>query len=289
MDFSLDGFRSYVTIELGLCNATLSAYCFDVRQFLQFVGDNEITGLSIETFLGELRSTGSKSATLRRKCMSIRCFLHHLVSIGGINGDILKTIDPIRVERKTYDSLDDDIVSLFISSLRGPNVRRDVAIVLMLYHSGLRVSELCNLNLSDANLNGRKIRVCGKGCCERIVPITSECREAIKSYIDMGRGDSDGPLFVTGTGNRITRQTISDLITRVSNKCGTPNTTPHTLRRSCATNLMRRGMELELIQNLLGHQELSTTQAYLAIRQEDLVTAYKRYHPKAGEVNEAIA
>ncbi len=283
----MSGFETYVRTELGLSQETLSAYTRDVEEFLEFVGDQKLTAQLTETFVNHLRHNGRKPTTVRRKCMSIRCFYHHLISLGLLDPNILNMIDPIRINRRIPDALEPQAVDVLIAAVekrvpicRATNFRRDVAVILTMYHSGLRVSELCGLNLPDVNLSKRTLRVRGKGGRERMVPTTPECAESIQVYIDNERKSETEALFVKANGQRITRRAISDMLMSLSRRAGVSHTTPHVLRRSCATSLMNRGVDLELVQELLGHQHLSTTQTYLAISYDRLVEVYKCCHPR---------
>jgi len=279
-------FERYVNTELGLSTETLSAYKRDVQEFLDFIGDEQLTPRLIDTFIRSLQSRRMKATTVRRKCMSIRCLCHFMVGIGRLDKDIHKMIDPIRVDRRTPDAIESDDVDALVSIVekrspvsRAINVRRDIAIILILYRSGLRVSELCNLDLRDINITRRDIRVMGKGRVERIVPTTTRCMKAICDYIDTDRVSDTDAIFVKSDGSRITRRSVGDMLKTASNAAGIKHTTPHLLRRSCATDLMDRGVDLELIQSLLGHRNLSTTQSYLSVSQDRLERIHKSCHP----------
>jgi len=285
------GFDTYIQTELGLARETLSAYMRDAQEFLDFIGVQKLTPQSIENFISHLRLRGRKSNTRHRKYMSVRCFCHHLISLGILDSHLLDSLDSVPINRRTPDALDDEAVDILVSTVgkrvpicRTTNIRRDVAIILTLYHSGLRASELCNLNLGDINITKRQIRVSGKGGCDRIVPTTQRCVEAIQSYLDFDRHSDTNAIFVKSDGQRITRRAISDMLTSLSRRAGVKHTTAHMLRRSCATSLMNRGVDLELIQSLLGHQNLSTTQAYLVISFDRLVHIHRTCHP-FGETN----
>lgn len=282
----VDGFETYIRTELGLSQETLSAYTGDVREFLEFAGAQKLTAQLVEIFVTDLRRRKLRSTTIRRKCMSIRCLYHHLISLGLLDQNILDMIDSVRTERRTPNALEPQDVDALVSIVekrtpvcRATSVRRDVAIILTLYHSGLRVSELCDLNLSNVNLSNRMIRVKGKGGRERVVPTTPKCAEAIQAYIDCERQSDTEALFVKVDGQRISRRAVSDMLMSISRRAGVSNTTSHTLRRSCATSLMNRGVDLELVQTLLGHQSLSTTQTYLAISYDRLKKVHQSCHP----------
>lgn len=283
----LGGFETYIRTELCLSKETLEAYTRDVEEFLEFVGDQKLTAQLTETFVSHLRQRGRKPTTVRRKCMSIRCFYRHLISRGMINPNTVDMIDPIRTNRRIPDVLEPKDVDSLLAAVekrvpicRATNFLRDVAVILTLYHSGLRASELCCLNLPDVNLSNRILRVRGKGGRERMVPTTPECAKAIKAYIDNERRSETEALFVKANGQRITRRAISDMLMSLSLRAGVSPTTSHVLRRSCATSLMNRGVDLVLVQTLLGHQHLSTTQAYLSVNYERLSEIHKRCHPR---------
>lgn len=282
----MNEFKTYIKTELGLSKETLFAYTRDVEEFFDFIGAQELTAQTIDTFVDHLRCRGLKPTTIRRKCMSIRCLCHHLISMDRLDPSILNMIDPIRINRRIPDALEPKAVDALLAAVesrvpvcRTTNIRRDIAIILTLYHSGLRVSELCSLSLLDVNLSKREIKVRGKGGCERIVPTTQKCVEAIQAYFDSDRQSDTDAVFVKANGCRITRRAISDMLLSLSHRANVKHTTSHMLRRSCATSLMNNGVDLELVQALLGHQHLSTTQAYLAISFDRLVEIHQKYHP----------
>jgi len=284
-DSIISGFEIYICTECGLSSNTISAYVKDAKEFLDFIGTQELTAPSIAVFLNHLRQHGRKSTTIRRKCMSIRCLCHHLISLDRLDPNTIDMIDSIYVERSKPNALEpsdvDDLVAALekrISSCRANNVRRNVAIILTLYHSGLRAEELCQLNLGDINFTRREIRVKGKGGRDRVVPTTKQCVAAIKAYLHFDRESNTNALFVKSNGQRITRRGISDMLMSLSCRAGVKHTTSHTLRRSCATSLMESDMDLELIQKLLGHQHLCTTEAYLRTSDKRLKEVHKQFH-----------
>jgi len=164
-------------------------------------------------------------------------------------------------------------------SCRAINVRRDIAIILTLCHSGLRVSELCNLDKGDVNFTRREIRVKGKGGHERVVPTTKRCVLSIRDYVDLDRKSDTNAVFVKADGLRITRRAVSDMLMSLSRRAGVKHTTSHMLRKTCATELMNNGMDIESVQALLGHQHISTTQDYLATDIDRLKVIHVKCHP----------
>jgi len=291
MDCHLSGFKAYVSIELGLAEETLIAYVRDVTGFLSFNDDRTFTARSVEDYVRHLFGLGLRASTVRRKCMSVRCFYRFLADKGKLDEQELFLIDPIRVHRENLPSLEpDELDRLLVVALvpaRGTNALRNRAIVHALFGSGLRVSELCGLNLGDCHLDQRWARVKGKGARERIVPLSAECVEAIAAYLaERGhgnRGRTDA-LFIQGdTNERLTRRAVSNMITALSQRAGVRHTTSHTLRRTCATWLLRRGVDLGQVQRLLGHSSLSSTQVYLNTSPERLAEICRRCHPRWAE------
>ena len=158
---------------------------------------------------------------------------------------------------------------------------------LGLFGSGLRVSELCGLNLGDCNLEQRWAPVKGKVSRDRVVPLSAECAQAIAAYLaerGHGNGSRAEALFVRGgTNERLTRRAVSNMVTALSQRAGVRHMTSHTLRRTCATSLLRRGVDLGQVQRLLGHSSLSSTQVYLNTSPERLAEMCRRCHPRWGD------
>jgi len=282
----LDRFQIYVITELGLSQETLSAYTRDVQEFLAFAGTHDLNPQHITDFVNHLHRLGLRSTTVRRKSMSIRCLCNCLISSDMCDNRLLDAIDPIKIDRRSLDVLDSKDVDVLVATVgkrvpidRAVNLRRDVSIILLAYHSGLRVSEICNLNMGDINFDRREIRVMGKGNCERIVPTTSRCLNAIREYIDLERRSDSVALFVKGDKERITRRSVSNMITSISRRAGIRRTSAHTLRRSCATSLLNNGMDLELIRVFLGHRHLSSTESYLVSDANKLKWVHTVCHP----------
>jgi len=286
MDDPLSGFKLYVSIELGLAEETLAAYLRDVTQFLSFNGNRPFTARSVEDYVRHLFGLGLKASTVRRKCMSVRCFYRFLADKGKLDEQELFLIDPIRVRRENLPSLEPEELERLLAAAKGPNAIRNRAIIHALFGSGMRVSEFCGLNLGDCHLDQRWARVKGKGARERIVPLSAECVEAIVAYLaerGHGNGGRTDALFIQGdTNERLTRRAVSNMITALSCRAGVRHTTSHTLRRTCATSLLRRGVDLGQVQRLLGHSSLSSTQVYLNTSPERLVEMCRRCHPRWG-------
>lgn len=288
----LDEFGVYIITELGLSQKTFRAYKKDVQDFLQFKGKLPLTVATITNFVDSLSSNGLKSTSVRRKYMAVRCFCRHLISRNQLDSEILDYIDPVHVSKEQHNVLDHSDFQTILTTLekiastpRNNNVCRNVAIILTLYYSGLRVSELCNLDLQDVKLSKREMIVKGKGGRYRIVPITYECASAIQNYLTNRPNVDTNALFITQTGSRVSRRAVSNMLTTLAYKAGIKHITAHTMRRSCATSLLHQGIELELIRQLLGHKNLCTTQDYLLIDNAKLIDIHSRCHPTGAKSN----
>jgi len=279
----LDKFEAYIRTELGLSKETLTAYVYDVTEFINFIQDSRLNIESVEKFRQHLFSKRLKSSTIRRKMASIRCFCNHLASLGKIDDSIIRTWVPVKVERETLNVISDEnfdsMLSVIRSRWRTTNICRDVSICLILYDSALRVSEVCGLNVGDVKLDRRDIFVRGKGGVDRIVPTTERCRDAVAEHINNRDLKQSDPLFVNIIGERISRHTIHSMLQSASRMAQINCLTAHTLRRSCATKLMNRGVCLDIIQALLGHADVSTTQLYLSVTKDKLKNTHELCHP----------
>jgi len=276
----------YIKIECGLSENTYTAYLNDINEFLRFNLDDFIDAGRIEKFISHLKQKGCTSSTIKRKLMAIRCLCNHLISLDLLDKSVIDNCPSIKVQRETKnvvnDSCVDEIVSYLCNSstkYRTKNIRRNVAIILILYDSGLRSEELCLLNCEDFRSDDRDLRVTGKGSRQRIVPISQRCKRAIESYLSTRDYTRSDPLFVDKSGKRIRRRNVSDMILSASQSAGVESVTAHTLRRSCATNLLDKGVDLDLVKELMGHTDISTTQLYLHVDDEKLKMTHSRCHP----------
>jgi len=278
----LDQFRFYVKVELGLSSETAKAYLCDVKSFLDFMPDNqkELTAQLVDDFVKYLRAKKLRKSTVHRKCMSIRAFYNCLIATGKMANDVIDMIDPPGQGRARPKALSSGDLRALIVAAKGPNAKRNKAMAMLLGQSGLRASELCGINVKDVSFSQHEIKVCGKGVQERIVPITKETADAIVEYLRT-RNDHNEALFVQQSGDkRMTRSAVTSVIAAMARKTGN-HATAHTLRHTFATNMMNNGAELEIVQRILGHKNLSTTEKYLAVSHKRLFAIYKKYHPCA--------
>jgi integrase/recombinase XerD len=252
--------------------------------------ERKLTTAAVEDFRAYLQSQsrkGKSTKTQARRIAAMRVFLRYLVSEGKDTSAILQQLERPKPERDLPKILSKSQVNQLIAS---PDPKsslfcRDVAILELLYASGLRASELCDLKLRDANLQVGCVRVLGKGMKERIVPLGQAASEAIARYISESRPKFDhhhsDRLFLSRTGRPLERIALWMLVERYARKCGLLNrVSPHTLRHCFATHLIGGGADLRVVQELLGHSDISTTQIYTHVDQSRLKAVHAKFHPR---------
>jgi integrase/recombinase XerC len=300
----LKAFLKHIELNEGASRHTVRAYSSDVNQFIRHAaagagvkpGDLAPAALdrvAIGSFLSTLRARGQSRATAARKLAAVRTFLGYLRREDLIDGDPGSLVGTPKREIRMPVHLSEDEMSRLLDApdAAEPLGRRDKAILELFYASGLRLSELAGLDLDDVNISRRMARVLGKGGKERLVPFNGTTATAIRVYLkdrDVLIGDrqaNDDPLFVNHRGARLTVRSIDRIVRRYalfSGREGAAPVSPHALRHSFATHLLQRGADLRAIQELLGHAQLSTTQRYTHVNAAQLLSVYRRSHPRAG-------
>ena len=311
LDSLLESFRHNMEIERRLSAHTVSAYMRDLRFFLTFWEKQHGTVLTIDQ-ISQLRLEDTRSflafgyrqkrapATLRRQIAAVRAWFRFLEQSGQIDHNPASLVTTPKLgKRLPRAPSEEETVNILESP---PPVRkshppadwileRDRAILELLYGSGLRVIELCQINRLDIDLENREVRVLGKGDKERIVPIGGPCVAALRVYLQarhaaMPDSDPNGPLFIgvqkRSRENRLNPRQIQRLVQKRRRWLNLPEKiTPHSLRHAFATHLLQAGADLRSIQELLGHTSLSTTQRYTHLDQAGLARAYDAAHPRA--------
>ncbi len=298
------GWLTYLSAERRYAGNTLEAYERDVRQFLSFLCSslqhpatlarlNALTPGDIRAFMASRRDDGTGSRSLARTLSALRSLFRYLERTGALQNRAVLAVAlpklPPRLpkpltEIKAKDVVDEATLDGELSGhpWTGP---RNQAVLLLLYGSGLRISEALDLNRKDAPLPPRDVlRIKGKGGRERLAPVLPMAQAAVSDYLKKcpHRLDPQGPLFVGVKGGQLNPRIVQLLIARLRDNLGLPVTaTPHALRHSFATHLLSRGADLRVIQELLGHASLSTTQGYTAVDRERLFQAYSKAHPRA--------
>ncbi len=300
-DAAVEAFLAYVRVERGLSPATSRAYASDLRAFRREPRiaswdrgpDAALTHLAAAASGGE-RGRALRPTSLRRRTATLRTFYRFAFAEELCRVDIATRLDLPRQSRLLPDTLSVDEVDRLLASvdLDRPRGLRDRALLELLYASGARISEALGLDMDDVSLDGGFVRVVGKGDRERLVPIGDEAVAWLTRYgsderpalVERGRGTParGGPVFIGERGRRLGRQRAWESIASVAARAGlTERVSPHTLRHSFATHLLEGGADLRVVQELLGHASISTTQLYTHVTGERKREVYARAHPRA--------
>ncbi len=298
MQTHLTAFQIYLEVERHASPHTVRNYLSDLNQFIDFVKQHlkhelrvpdQIDASGIRAFLRALHLQGVKYTTMVRKLASLRSFLDFLQRRGHITDNPAQRVHTPKVRRPLPNVLPiDQVFTLLDTPEVSPSSHhlRDQAILELLYAAGIRVSELATLNVQDVDLQAGTLRVQGKGKRERQVFFGRTAAQALIAYLEERQHKKpvrdDEALFLNHHGNRLTARGIQLLVKKHSQRTGiSPTTSPHTLRHAFATHLLDNGTDLRSIQELLGHQRLSTTQKYTHVSTDHIMSVYDKAHPRA--------
>lgn len=291
MDSHADRFLNFLEAEKNASPHTIKNYRSDLRQFFEFLGDScslhDINYLSIRKFLAFLKDKEDLKSTMSRKLACLKSFFKYLTREHLVEANPASSIVTPKRDRRLPSFLEVNETERLIEAARGEawEIKRDRAILEALYSSGIRVSELVGLDAPDIDLLSGLLKVRGKGKKERIVPIGSCADQAIKEYRDAlpkGLNGETTPLFINRRGTRLTDRSVRRIILKYALKAQLQKkVSPHTLRHSFATHLLDRGADLRSVQELLGHEHLSTTQIYTHVTAKRLREVYDQAHPRA--------
>ncbi|MBI5085990.1 MAG: site-specific tyrosine recombinase XerD [Acidobacteria bacterium] len=286
-------FLTFVRVEKGLSAHSLASYSLDMKGFLKFCETRQVDSLpgpgQVGEYLDTLYERGLSSRSVARHLTTLRGFYRFLVAEGRAGEDATALLSTPRQWQNLPKYLTSQQVGDLLRSPDGakPGGRRDLAMLELLYACGLRVSELCNLKLTDLDLELGFLRVTGKGGKQRLVPVGSKAQEAIRTYLAAARSallksKSSQYLFVTNRGGPMTRQGFWKLLGGLGRKAGIfRNLTPHVVRHSFATHLLEGGADLRSVQTMLGHSDIATTQIYTHVVRTRLRSVVDRHHPRA--------
>ena len=280
-------FLDFITEEKGYSNNTLAAYRNDLSQFTSYLEPrlsrwDQVTREIIMDYIMAMKSDQEyASSTVARKVAAIKSFFHYLVDRGVLQDDPTATLDSPKVRKRLPKAIsDDDLERLLAEPAREqtPKALRDRALLEVLYATGLRVTELVSLNVDDVNLASASLRVVRpKDKRERIVPIYQRALEPLQDYLERGRiqllrDPEETALFLNHRGRRLTRQGLWLIVKHYVREVGIrEEVTPHTLRHTFAAHLIDRKTDLEYVQEILGHANISTTQVYTQVGKEEAV------------------
>jgi integrase/recombinase XerD len=286
-------FLEHCRIEKGLAVNSLDAYSRDLAKLEKYAeqhcGKGVPDAAQLLAYVDSLYRDGLASRSLARHLSTVRNFYTFLVREGRLEEDPSATLPVPRQPRKIPRYLNTEQVGTLAAapSLDKPNGIRDTAMLALLYASGLRVSELCNVRLADLNLELGVVRVLGKGNKERMVPVGSEAVRILSDYLSGARpqilkGRVSPYLFVTNRGGKLTRQAFSKALAGYGLRAGiSEGLSPHVLRHTFATHLLEGGADLRSLQTMLGHADISTTQIYTHVERSRLRATIDRHHPRA--------
>lgn len=293
---AFEDFFHYLQIERGLSENTLKSYRRDLKQYTLYINKvmqksdwQTVTRSNIIGFLHLLKDDGKSAATIARSTSTIRLFHQFLIREQIVDQDPSLHIETPRKDRKLPDILSPkEIEKLLTITENTPLAVRNKAMLELVYATGLRVTELITLQVSDLHLTMGFVRCLGKGSKERIVPLGDHAIDAIEKYLEDARPRltrnklDDHILFVNQHGRPLTRQGFWKVLKTVAINAGLDKRiTPHTLRHSFATHLLENGADLRAVQEMLGHTDISTTQIYTHVTRARLKDMYDSYHPRA--------
>jgi integrase/recombinase XerD len=289
----IDRFLDAVWMERGLSPNTLAAYRADLTALERWLEEHEIDLSAahrgdILSFMASRVQAGARPRSTARQLSSFRRFFRHLVREGALREDPTAQIAMPKVGRSLPRSLTEEEVEALLAApaVSDPLGHRDRTMLEVLYATGLRVSELVNLSLAQVNLNQGVLRIVGKGDRERLIPLGEEAVQWVQQFLQGPRVEillerQTDFLFPTRRGDRMTRQAFWHIIKRYARKAGVQkDLSPHTLRHAFATHLLNHGADLRVVQMLLGHSDLSTTQIYTHVARERLKDLHSQHHPR---------
>lgn len=280
-------FLDYLRSEKGLSSHTIEAYGRDVRLFARSLDSKDwdkVSSENILTFLSSLKGSSYAASSICRTLVAVKVFFRFLKKEGAIHVDLGRYFETPKIWQLIPQVLTiEEVDSLLAEPKKDDFIgARDLAILELLYATGMRVSELCQLRLQD--LSDTFVKVKGKGKKERMIPVGKRAIAAVDHFLISFRGEVkevDAPLFISPRGKRIDRVTIWMRVKAYAKSAGiTKSISPHTLRHSFATHLLENGADLRLIQDMLGHEDIGTTDRYTHVTSNRLKTAFKMFHPR---------
>ena len=287
-DSNLRSFLNYLLVDKGLSNNTLKAYEADISSFFQWLDNEDLKYKNLQEdhinqYISFLFQRKMRSSSVNRKISSIKSFYIFLVKRNFLKNSPLNDLVTPKQEKYLPESMSEAEVDKLLNSPDVSNKieNRDKAMIEMLYATGMRISELVNLKITDVDMKRCVVKVFGKGSKERLVPFGETALDSLKSYLNEREQSSSKEIFLSNRGKKMTRvafwQRVKVYLIRENLK---NSISPHTLRHAFATHLLNRGADLRSVQLLLGHSDLSTTQIYTHIAKQRLSDVLKKHHPR---------
>lgn len=294
MKREISQFLDYLRYEKKASLHTISSYGRDLAQFEASMREmgltlRQVRNLHIRSFLAELHERGLKKSSMARKLAAVRSFFQFGVTRGWLDENPARVVATPRQERRVPSFLSEEEMAEFLAmpATERPLDLRDRALLELLYATGIRVSELVGINVEDVNFRERLIRIRGKGKKERLVPFGRIAEERLLAYLRrreelLKKRVEERALFLNNQGRRLTPRSIQRLIDKTIRRAALKKKiSPHSLRHSFASHLLSRGADLRVIQELLGHESLATTQKYTHLDIARLIDVYRKSHPRS--------
>ena len=284
-------------LSLSKSKPTVEAYRYDVGKFLEYISDskkvrriNAIKPVHIVDYLGQCKEAGKSEASINRYYMAVRAYCRYLRKTKACDIDLTQDLTAPRMNQKApfVPSVEEVNKILEMPNTKTFSGMRDKAILELLYSSGLRASELCDLKLEDYRETCVIVK-CGKRSKTRTVPLTSEASSTIKEYIDRFRGTKPGYLFETVMKKQLRRQLLCVVVKGYAQKAQIAEVTTHTFRHACATHLLDEGADLRLIQEVLGHSSIASTQRYTQLSSQKMEEMFNKFHPRKKEQQKEVS
>ena len=287
-DSNLRSFLNYLLVVKGLSNNTVKAYQADISSFFQWLDNKDLKYKNLQEdhinqYISFLFQRKMRSSSVNRKISSIKSFYIFLVKRNFVKNSPLNDLVTPKQEKYLPESMSEAEVDKLLNSPDVANKieNRDKAMIEMLYATGMRISELVNLKITDVDMKRSVVKVFGKGSKERLVPFGETALDSLRSYLNEREQSSSKEIFLSNRGKKMTRvafwQRVKIYLIRENLK---NSISPHTLRHAFATHLLNRGADLRSVQLLLGHSDLSTTQIYTHIAKQRLSDVLKKHHPR---------
>ncbi len=300
LPLDVEEFLTWLAVERGRSRNTLGAYRRDLTTYCRWLDERrrplgDVTEADVTAYVGRLRAGGQAPATVARATAAVRGLHRFLAEEGRASTDPAADVAAPRVPSGLPKPLTEEAVTALLGAVVGNDAvhRRDRAVLELLYGTGMRISELCGLSLGDIDPESALVRVFGKGAKERIVPVGRPALIAVADWLGPSgrprlvpdrwacRGDAEA-MFLNQRGGRLSRQAGWAIVTAYGERAGlSEHLSPHVLRHSCATHMLDRGADLRVVQELLGHASISTTQVYTKVSTERLRRAFDAAHPRA--------
>lgn len=288
---AVEDFAEHLQLVVGRSPATVKGYRSDLLDFCQGAESfQDFTLVNLRAWLGQAVEQGKSRATIARRSAAARTFSSWCVRQGYVDSDVaarLVTPKPARKLPTVVASAQMEPLIAAAPATNEPEYLRDVAMMELLYATGIRVSELCGIDLGDLDRSRQVVTVTGKGNKQRVVPFGGPAKQAIDRWLDNGRGElvradkTTNALFLGSRGGRIDPRMVRKVVARAGDHLGIDKLGPHSLRHSAATHMLDGGADLRVVQELLGHSSLQTTQIYTHVSTERLRKVYQQAHPRA--------